>query len=275
MDLLELAKSMISKTSLEVLTALATTGATFFAWQTTVTNKKQAKEQIEEQHRVERPRLVPLNKDVIVGNLYPDPNSNWNISDPPTQDDSHRSNELDSFYFILINTGKSFALKIELKFELIGGIGSIHEFEGPRFALKIDNPGLKQLNPPSFTFTTVYQAHGGQLIDKFTVDSFQRRLSLLKSNESTEIRLPKYFVKLSNFYVFNHIPKSPQIKLTIDYVDQYHEKHNDIYIIGLKRHPLTSTENDEQTNVYEANELYLDFKNITPNTKKKPIFKMG
>lgn len=257
MDLLELAKSMISKTSLEVLTALATTGATFFAWRTTVTNKKQAKEQIEEQHRVERPRIIPLNKDIFLSSLRPSPL--WladNLESLPN--DSYRYQELSDFNFTLINTGKSFALRIDLTFELINGIDAIEEFEEEKeqykYSLTLDQPELKQHDPSVFSFSTLYKEkiYGGIYVHHYTVDSFVQRVSLIKSNESHFVKLPKYFTELSNLHLFGLTQSKPRVKLTIQYTDQYSTQHKDVYTMQVKIKELAFS---------KEKEYFLDFEN--------------
>jgi len=253
--LLELVKKLVSKTSIEVITAFATTGATFFAWRTTVSNKQQSKEQNEEQHRIERPRLIPLNKDVYLNDFRPTPS--WNSFEEVYYDDVYRQDEVDSFYFSLINTGKSFALKVEVSFELIGGITAIDEVNDANFYVNIDDPDLKQLNPESFTITISYFWTKDQPHSKlnYLIDLFLMRFPLVSSNDSIRIYLPGYFVTLTNFYILKMIPSKPRLKMKIDYIDQYHTKHSDSFIVELKQkfHPN-----------HEEGELYLDFKFIDP-----------
>jgi len=258
MDFLELARSMISKTSLEVLTALATTGATFFAWRATVTNKQQSKEQIEEQHRVERPRIIPLNKDIFLGSYRPSPS--WTTKElEALPNDSYRYDELSPFSFTLINTGKSFALKINLTFELINGIDAIEEFEEENdkynYSLTLNQPELKQHNPSVFSFNTLHKekSYGEIFIHNYTIDSFIQRLPLIKSNESCFVQLPKYFVELSNFYLVGITQSKPKVKLTIQYTDQYSTHHTDSYIMQVQHKQLAFS---------KEKEYFLDFENV-------------
>ncbi|MFX4306573.1 hypothetical protein F8N00_14375 [Exiguobacterium sp. A1_3_1] len=256
---LELAKKLVSKTSIEVITAFATTGATFFAWRTTVSNKQQSKEQNEERHRIERPRLTPLNKDVYLDDFKPTPT--WNAYDEKYEDMSYRQGELDSFYFNLINTGKSYALKIEVTFQLIGGIEAIDEVKKRSYSVEIDDPDLKLLNPETFTITVSYALNLDRpvSVSQYIIDSFKLRFPLVMSNESIRIYLPEYFVTLTNFYILKMIPNKPRLKMTIDYVDQYHEKHSDCFIVELKqKQPLYQYED----------ELFLDFEFVKPIKQK-------
>lgn len=258
MYILDLAKKLVSNTSLEVLTALATTGATFFAWRTTVTNKKQSYEQIEEQHRVERPRIIPLNKDIFLSSFRPSPL--WladNLESLPN--DSYRYQELSDFNFTLINTGKSFALKIDLTFELINGIDAIEEFEEEKeqykYSLTIDQPELKLHNPSVFSFSTLHKEKnsGGIYVHHYTVDSFVQRVSLIKSNESHFVKLPKYFIELSNLHLFGLTQSKPRVRLTIQYTDQYNTQHEDVYTMQVKIKELAFS---------KEKEYFLDFENV-------------
>lgn len=254
----EFVDNLLSNRSIEVITALATTGATFFAWRTTVTNKQQSKEQIEEQHRVERPRIIPLNKDLFLSESRPSPS--W-ISDnsDPSPHDSYRYKELSYFNFTLINTGKSFALKIDLTFELIDGIDGVEEFEESNsqnsYSLSFKQHELKQHNPSVFSFNVLHKdKNSGRIyVNDYTIDSFVQRISLIKSNESHYVQLPKYFIELSNFHLFGLIQSKPRVKLTIQYTDQYSTHHTDTYIMQVKYKQLAFS---------KEKEYFLDFENV-------------
>lgn len=255
----EIVNIVFSNKAFNVLSALATTGATFFAWRTTIANKKQNKEQFDEQHRVERPRIIPLNRDIFLTNNRPSPS--WTIENGESlPSNSYRVNELNDFTFMLINTGKSFAVKIDLTFELVNVINAVKKFDTEtddyKYALTIDQSEPRGQNLGIFSFKVFHQekTYGSDYTSNYTIDPFVQRISLLKSNDSYAVQLPNYFVELSNIQMFILNKTMPEVKLTIQYTDQYHTQHTDIYTMKVKDKPIAFS---------DKKEYFLDFDNVS------------
>lgn len=258
MNFLEIIKGMSLKAFLDVLTALATVVATTLAWRTAAANKKQAKDQIDEQHRVERPRIIPLNRDMFLTNERPSPS--WTVDNGESlPDNSYRVRELSDFTFKLINAGKSFAIKIDLTFELVNGINSVREFNTDenkyRYSLKINQPELQDRNPSVFSFKTFQDKNNPEQYkpSNYIVDPFVQRIPLLTSNDSYSVQIPNYFVELSNIQMFILKTEMPELKLTIQYIDQYHTQHTDTYKMKVKYKPIAFS---------KEKEYFVDFENL-------------
>jgi len=113
------------KGGIEISSAVGAVWAAIAAQKSAKTSAKQLNTQIKEQEKVERPRIVPLNKQVSTE--IPFPLVDW------SRDDQNRLNlfvgysKFSEFTIPVINTGKSFALNVGYYYEIEGGINAIED----------------------------------------------------------------------------------------------------------------------------------------------------
>ncbi|AHA31325.1 hypothetical protein [Exiguobacterium sp. MH3] len=274
----------MKKETMDIITLLISSGGIVFsaiaagaAWRSATLSSRQLKEQKKEQERIEKPRLVPLNKLVI-----PHPISVLSDWKQPKSADGlveKKDGELVDLRFVelptrfsnvkipMLNAGKSFAIDVTYSLELVDGIKSIDEFHSAFSQLKLVSPNLKDYNPKMFSFVVTDYDHEKEFTNSnteaFVIAPHFRHISLIESNKIEEIFVPSYFVVLCNIYLkefyansLSEKPlkmKKPRIKLVIKYNDQYYKRHQDEYLMEL------STKQFESASYHPRFEAWIDF----------------
>lgn len=255
-------------------TGIFTAIAARAAWKSAEVSAQQLTDQKQEQMRVERPRLVPLNK-----YFTPHPTeilSDWRTGTEINYIFTEFSSRYSNLKIPIINTGKSFAVDINYIFSLEGRIDAIQNFSSGKSEVVVEfsreeESKLRLINSDTFTFQVYdYDSNYAKENDKrtktyiFHVTPYERHISLIKSGETDELYIPNYFVVLCNIYLQeyhrgNHKQLNrPKLKLDIQYRDQYNEVHIDQYMMEL------STKQFEGNNYTYMIEGWIDFVFIKP-----------
>lgn len=200
--------------------------------------------QINKQKEQERPRLVPLNQELYLSRSeeYIDMSLTyeWKLSPDDKRPTSKKSDVLSQFSFPIVNTGKTFAIKVRVTYLLENGIDVVKDIDNDVVKFAIKNPELKQLDVDAFSFDIKEQKNlspkGDFIENDFVVTPSEFRVPLIKSNEIERVRLPIYFMVLNNLYLENHQNVKPTLRLGIEYEDDAHEKHEDFYRVELQKH---------------------------------------
>lgn len=268
MEIITLAVAIIAA-SATIWAAIATYLAAKAARDSADISAKQFQNQVNEQAKIERPRLVPLNQKVsttVVQAL-----SDWTN---PSSDSEKILNGKEGFseYTIpLINAGNSFAIDIKYCFEIEGGMKAIKELVYEN--ISIYKPTLIEgsNHEEVFRFTVAERTNiltsQGALANVFEAEviPFFRSISIIQSNDTNEISIPSYFVVLSNIYLMNHLVKResqllrPILRLSISYKDQYNNEHIDTYRMQLVDKHIALKGSKIET--------WIDFEIIDPNDK--------
>lgn len=231
-----------------VWAAIKTASAAKAAMSSADTSAKQLKTQILNQEKVERPRLVPLN-------MYINTNTHRVLSDWSTDEDNNSFIPFRTFYsnakVPVLNAGKSFAIDIAYSFSLIGGTSAVLNYTSeyinvifePVYARQNDS---RKARNNDFTFT-IQELTESNILERFRARSYTEYISLIKSGETSEMYIPNYFVALCNFYSKHYLdlPKEyprPQLRLVIEYKDQYEKRHVDEYVMELSSKPFEEGE---------------------------------
>lgn len=242
------------KSILEVVTALAAVGATFAAWRSADTSSKQLNTQIEQQSKISRPRLVPLNtvihtKIVTVLDDWVPKNEEIAVKEqePLFLSQNH---SFSTFPIDVVNMGTSFAINVSYHYELEGGMDALEEYDYKGKKLLFDDSSMIQLNPIDFDMI-LSQDYKGNLREptfKFItlrIRRIKRFISYIKGGEKSSFLIPTYFVAVSNLFLKHRngdpnekIIKRPKLVLKISYEDQYNEKYTDTYKMQLAKAPL-------------------------------------
>lgn len=245
-------------------TAAAAVAAAWSAW----ISRSQFKNQTDRQKEQERPRLVPLNEDVYLNKSedFVDMHLayDWKLSPHDKHTYTKKSDFFSGFSFPIVNAGKSLAVKVDITYFLENGIDAVEEIENETVALIITDPKLKQLETDVFSFDLKeyknFSPKGDSIDNNFVVTPSNFRVSIIKSGETEQIRLPFYFVVLNNLYLDKHQKAKPKLRLNIEYEDEYHEKHRDSYRVELLKHKPNPN--------FDREDYWLDFTKIKPNDKK-------
>lgn len=259
-----------------VISAAATVGAAIATYMAAKSARdsanvsaEQLKTQLREQARIERPRLVPLNQQIV-------------LSTKVLRDWTHGTNGVryaikgkypfSKFKIPLINAGKSFAIDIKYCYEIEGGIDAIKSASFNTATIKRAEYIEGYEDEGYFRFDIVelneQAAKEGRRMDIFHAEMipYYRYISILHSEEQIEIKIPNYFVALSNLYGIHYLTDekenvpSPVLRLTIEYTDQYNKPHKDIYRMKLS---------DKHVSIKGAVvKTWVDFEFIDPNENK-------
>ncbi|WP_214849034.1 hypothetical protein [Exiguobacterium sp. s138] len=230
------------KNIIEVAAAVGTLWAAISARQSAKTSAKQLDTQINEQEKVERPRIVPLNKQVSAE--IPFPLVDW------SRDDHGRLNlfvgysKFSEFTIPIINTGKSFALNVGYCYEIEGGIEAIedkayddHYIIGPSAEERI-----QKLDQFEFSIRAIDYRNSAENRILFIAEviPYINYIPIVQSNATEQLQIPSYFVALSNVYLLNcwdDRPDNelirPKLTLTIFYKDQFNNEHEDKFRMQL------------------------------------------
>jgi len=247
-----------------VFTAIAAAAAAWSAW----ISRNQFKNQINRQKEQERPRLVPLNQELYLSKSKEFIDMplvlEWKLSAIEKRSYSEISDPMSQFSFPLVNTGKTFAIKVKVKYFLENGIDVVNDFENDIANFRIKNPEFKQLGVDNFSFDLrqqkVLYPKGDFIEDNFLVTPLEIRIPLIKSNETERIRIPMYFTVLSNLYIEKHQQVKPKLRITIEYQDEYNEPYISIYRVEVQiSKPNPSADREE---------YWLDFTKVKADDKK-------
>lgn len=233
---------------LDILTAVATMLAAIYAGKSSRTSARQLNTQLKEQEKVERPRLVPLNKQVI--SEVPFVLADW-VLDFEGKMKRLRSRDKFSGYTIpIINTGKSFAIDIRYSYEIENGVHAIQSKSYRDHLIVGPSPDEKMTDASLFTFDikAMYTLTDPGRYHTFTAEStpYIRYVPIIQSGEKAELLIPSYFVVLSNIYLKNyweyeqHELIRPKLKLTIWYKDQYNQEHEDYFRVELAQRQMAT-----------------------------------
>lgn len=284
----------MKKETIEIITLIVSSGGILFsavaaiaAWRSASISSKQLKEQRDENERLEKPRLVPLN--TLVNPHVNSILSDWKL--PKTangmveqidgvsinSDFSPLPNRFSDVKIPMINAGKSFAIDVTYSLTLVGGISSIDDYESDFAKIQLDSKHVRELDSEIFNILVIDYNHDevrGVSNDIFTILPHSRHISIIESGDKDEIFIPSYFVALSNIYFKEHYTrffterktskmKKPSIKLVINYVDQYYKKHHDEYFMEI------STKQFDSPSYIPRFEAWIDFIYIDPIKTKK------
>lgn len=247
----------------DFFTAIAAGAAAWSAW----ISKSQFKNQTDRQKEQERPRPVPLNQELYLSKSKEFVDMplvfEWKLSPREKQPNSEISDPMSQFSFPLVNTGRTFAIKVKVTYLLENGIDAVNDFENDIANFKIKNPEFKQLGTDTFSFDLqqqkVLHPKGNFIEDSFLVTPLEIRIPLIKSDETERVRIPMYFTVLSNLYIEKHHHSKPKLRITIEYQDEYSEPYTDIYRVEVQM----SKPNPNVDRI----EYWLDFTKIKPNHK--------
>lgn len=229
------------KNTVEIIAAGGTLWAAISARQSAKTSSKQLETQNKQQEKVERPRLIPLDKQFI--SEIPFPLVDWSRDDNGNLNTIEGYSKFSEFTIPLINTGKSFALNVRYHYQIEGGIDAIenknyddHSIIGPSVEERIQNLD-------SFEFriraTDSRSSPGSRSTFYAEVVAFIENVPIVQSNETVQLKIPSYFVALSNVYLINnwdteeHELINPKLILTIFYKDQYNNDHEEKFRMQL------------------------------------------
>lgn len=249
---------------------------------------QQLSNQIKEQERIGRPRLIPLN--IIV---LPHPTSVLSDWRTPKSDAGliDNTNGIVDNTFVrlpgrfsnvkipIINAGNSFAIDIVYKLSLLGGTDSIAPFDSQFAELRLPIPKSATDSDGIFTIHVIAHDFSEQNIydkendhdtftteDTYLVDSKKRHISIIESGKKSEIYIPSYFVALFNIYhkdyYFNFYREDyienpiPKLELIVEYSDQYNVKYIDKYHMELSKKQFHTT------SYHSKFEAWIDFKHI-------------
>lgn len=297
MDYLTLGVAFVAAGA-SVWAAVATYHAAKSARDSADVSAQQLRNQIKEQERIERPRLIPLNTIVL-----PHPSSvlsDWRTPKSDAGLIESKEDELVNDNFIklptrfsnveipIINAGKSFAIDIIYTLSLAGDVNSIIEYDSEFAKLSLAYP--RSTTDPDEMFSIHVITYNNfehmssnneknqetTLDEVFLVRPHERHISILESSKKNKIFIPSYFVVLFNIYHKEFYSNSnredqitmpmPQLKLKIEYNDQYSIRYIDEYYMEL------STKQFNSTSYHPKFEAWVDFKHISsssiPNKQK-------
>ncbi|WP_026829789.1 hypothetical protein [Exiguobacterium antarcticum] len=246
----------------------AAIAAVFAGWSATI-SLNQFKAQTKEKEESDRPRLLPVNKNITVEveSIFTD----WDLNKPnltPIKDKFVKAP------IEMINTGKSFAVNIEYSFRLLDDISDFEDFDED-YTLKFikSDAGIFTIHANDTFEHIFYRENGKDVIENRGVNKdmntipYTRYHSLLKSEESTFLLVPNYFVVLTNHFVLQYsmlnenIVKLPRLSLRLKYSDQHQNEYVDIYeMVSSKKHIQM---------IDSKYEGWIDFQLIHSETPKK------
>lgn len=229
------------KGGIEISSAVGAVWAAIAAQKSAKTSARQLNTQIKEQEKVERPRIVPLNKQILAE--IPFPLVDWSRD---AQDELNLFvgySKFSEFTIPVINTGKSFALNVGYCYEIEGGIHAIedktyddHSIIGPSAEDRMQNLDHFEFNIKASDFRPSYERWTNFIAEVVPYISY---IPIVQSNETEQIQIPSYFVALSNVYLLNCWDKdeseliNPKLILTIFYKDQFNNEHQDKFRMRL------------------------------------------
>jgi len=229
------------KGGIEISSAVGAVWAAIAAQKSAKTSARQLNTQIKEQEKVERPRIVPLNKQILVE--IPFPLVDWSRD---AQDELNLFvgySKFSEFTIPVINTGKSFALNVGYYYELEGGIDAIkdkdydnHSIIGPSAEER-----MQDLDQFEFNIRAIDSRPSPIRWIRFIAEvvSYISYVPIVQSNATEQIQIPSYFVALSNVYLLNCWDEedseliNPKLILTIFYKDQFNNEHEDKFRMRL------------------------------------------
>lgn len=229
------------KGGIEISSAIGAVWAAIAAQKSAKTSAKQLNTQIKEQEKVERPRIVPLNKQLSVE--IPFPLVDWSRDDQDRLNSFVGYSKFSEFTIPVINTGKSFALNVGYCYEIEGGINAIedktydnHSIIGPSAEER-----MQDLDQFEFSIKATNPRQSPRRWSMFIAEvvSYISYIPIVQSNETEQLQIPSYFVALSNVYLLNCWDKdeneliNPKLILTIFYKDQFNNEHEDKFRMRL------------------------------------------
>lgn len=248
----------------------AAVAAGFAGWSATI-SLKQFNAQVKEKEESERPRLLPINTNISieVKSILTD----WDLNKrnlTPIKEKFVRSP------INMINTGKSFAVNIEYRFRLLNNTDEFNNFDDENgYSLNF----IKSKNN-FFTISAkdnfehkLYSDDENYVLNNQDVRvdmntiQYHRYHPLLKSEESTVLFIPHYFVVLTNHFIIQYSMLNdddvelPRLLLRLKYNDQHQNEYVDIY-------EMTSSKKQMRMNdlYYEG---WIDFQLIHSESLKK------
>lgn len=246
----------------------AAVAAGFAGWSAKVSNN-QFEAQKKEKEESERPRLLPVNKNISVkvASIFTD----WDLNKPnltPIKDKFVKAP------IEIINTGKSFAVNIEYSYRLLDNISEFKNFDN-EYSIKFIKSQNNNVTISAIDeFENIYFRDDGKKVIKNTglrgdlrVFPYLRYHPLLKSEESTFLLVPNYFVLLTNHYIIQHSMlnedgiKLPRLSLRLKYHDQLQNEYVDIY-------EMVASTKQIQTNK-QRYEGWIDFQLVHSEAPKK------
>lgn len=252
-----------------VWAAIATYGAAKAARDSADISAKQFKIQIDEQEKIERPRLVPLNHKISRIALHA--LDDWVDSENDSKKKLNGKEGFSEFTIPIINTGHSFALDVRYCFEIEGGIDAIRHLSYEKTFISEPNIIEEYKEQGFFTFImgeeTEHITSPGKVNNFFYAEVIPKYsyISIIQSDVTSHISIPSYFVVLSNIFLMNFFVKReaemlrPILRLTIEYKDQYNNQHSDIYRMSLSDKHISAKGS--------AIETWIDFELINSNDK--------
>lgn len=242
--------------------------AVFAGWSATI-SLNQFKAQTKEKEESERPRLLPLNKNVMVPveSIFTD----WDLK-------NHNIEPIkDKFVMVpieMINTGKSFAVNIQYSFRLLNDLSTFEDFEEDyTLQFKKSNTGIFTIYAKDIFEHVFFYGDGSYKVEKKGVNQemntipYIRYIPLLKSEESKFLLVPNYFVLLTNHFAIQYSSLNensvqlPRLSLRLQYSDQHQNEYIDIYEM------TASTKQIQMSNhQYEG---WIDFELIHSEVPKK------
>lgn len=273
----------MSKVYFEIITLAVSTlsafATAFAAWATYRAAKsardsadvsaKQLETQLSEQSRIERPRLVPLNKQVILAkNVL----SDWTFTHTGARFRISGKEPFSRFKIPLINAGKSFAIDIKYCYEIEGGMDTIKPASFETSVIKraeyiegYEEEGYFQFDICELNEESTKEGRRMNIFHAEMIPYF-RYISILQSEEKVEIEIPNYFIALSNLYGAHYLSdekenvSDPVLRLTIMYTDQYNKPHKDVYRMRLSDKHISI-----KGDVFKT---WIDFEYVSPNENK-------
>lgn len=245
----------------------AAIAAIFAGWSATI-SLNQFKAQTKEKEESDRPRLLPVNKNIIIEaeSIFTD----WDLDKPnltPIKDKFVKAP------IEMINTGKSFAVNIEYSFRLLDNINDFNNFDEDYTLnfIRSDNNFLTL--SAKGTFESILYRENEDIIKNTNIRRdmnmipYVRYHPLLKSEEATLLLIPNYFVVLTNHFIIQYfrlnddVVKLPRLSLRLKYSDHHQNEYVDIYEM------VASTKQIQTTDLkYEG---WIDFQLMHSESPKK------
>lgn len=229
------------KNTVEILATGGTLWAAISARKSAQTSAKQLESQIKDQEKLERPRLVPLNKEILVE--IPHPLVDWSTNKENELNIIKGKSRYSEFTVPIINTGKSFAINTKYCYEIEGGIHAIDSKSYKDHSIIGPDPDELMLESEHFHFRVsakdLRPSYNKWYLFMAEVIPYLNSVPIVQSNSIEQLQIPSYFVALSNIYLLNFWHKEdseliqPKLILTIYYKDQYNNEHMDKFRMQL------------------------------------------
>lgn len=251
------------KSTVEILAAAGTLWAAISAKQSASTSSKQLLEQLSQNRKLNRPRLVPHN--IKLKSEIPYVLSDW-ATETNNAEQRIVTSSTSRFSIPVLNVSSYLAIDVKYSFKLEFGIDAITPYSNSDESIRIyfSDENTRQLGKDVFTFnlkacdSTVFQRQ----FMSIPVAPYSDYLPIVQPSRTEQVFIPQYFVILNNIFLEGYNENvepfaRPSLILSLQYRDQYNNEIEDLYKMRLSTKQITLRRNNDRADYVEA---WIDFK---------------